>query len=373
MKTFASLRFPRLHFALPLHAALLASALFLAGCNLFEEDGSSPTPTIVGSPLDSVRLHGVSALEIRNGKLYVANGIAGNSGIEVFDAATGDTIAYHAGLTLPPKAMARTADGHLVISGVAGDYSSGALSVLNLAGDTLQNAILSFGTDATVTAADGKVFTINRTTGVVTGFTGHTPGQNVVFDVQTGAGSNPYGIAISGGKAYIPRYNKTSLLILNDASALGGGTRDSIDLSAYAKDTASGAPRMALITAHGGYVFVALQRLNHLYAAEDTSLVVVINASTKAIVKVIPLTFKNPIAGSVRDGVWYLTGIAGYGDKAGGVEKINLATRAHAGTVVTEETLGADVFDFVSAGSGLGYAAYSVDYGVHTYLTKVSH
>jgi DNA-binding beta-propeller fold protein YncE len=368
MKTFASFRFLR-----PLHVASLTAALILAGCNLFDEDGLSTTPTIVGSPLDSLRLHGVSALEIRDGKLYVANGITGNSGIEVFDAATGDTIAYHAGLTLPPKAMARTADGHLIIAGVAGDYTSGALSVLNLAGDTLQNAILSFGTDATVIAADGKVFMINRTTGAVTGFTGNTPGQNVVFDVQAGAGSNPYGIAISGGKAYIPRYNKTSLLILNDASALGGGTRDSIDLSVYAKDTASGAPRMALITAHGGYIFVALQRLNHEYAALDTSLVVVINASTKAIEKVIPLTFKNPIAASVRDGVWYLSGIASYGDKAGGVEKINLVTRAHAGTVVTEETLGADVFDFVSAGAGLGYAAYSVDYGVHTYVTKVSY
>jgi hypothetical protein len=369
MKSFASFPFPR-----PLHAVFVAATLVLGGCTLFGDDGLSQMPAIAGSPLDSLRLHGVSALEIRDGKLYVANGIAGNSGIEVIDIENGDSIlAYHAGLTLPPKAMARTADGHLIIAGVAGDYSSGALSVLNLAGDTLQNAILSFGTDATVIAADGKVFTINRTTGVVTGFTGNTPGQNVVFDVQAGAGSNPYGIAITGGKAYIPRYNKTSLLILNDASALGGGTRDSIDLSAYAKDTASGAPRMALITAHGGYVFVALQRLNHAYAALDTSVIVVINASTKTIEKVIPLTFKNPIAASVRDGVWYLTGIASYGDLAGGVEKINLVTRTHGGTVITEETLGADVFDFVAAGNDVGYAAYSSDYGVHTYVTKVTY
>jgi hypothetical protein len=365
IRTLTSLR--------PFRMAALCAAMILGGCSPFEDD-ATVTPTIVGSPLDSLRLHGVSALEIYDGKLYVANGIEGNPGIEVFDIANGDSsLAYRAGMTLPPKGMARTADGHLVVVGVAGDYSTGALSVLNAAGDSLRNAILSFGTDAGLVATDGKVFTIDRTTGAITGFTGNTPGQNVVLNVQAGAGSNPYGLAISGGKAYIPRYNRTTLLILNDVTQLGGGTRDSIDLSAYTKDTASGTPRMALVTAQGGYVFVALQRLNHQYKALDTSLVVVINATTKAVVKTIPLVFKNPIAGTVKDGVWYLTGIAGYGDKAGGVEKIDLIARAHAGVVVTEETLGADVFDFVPAGSGRGYAAYSSDYGMNTYVTKVSY
>lgn len=367
MKILHATPVPRL-----LHATALCAALTLCACSPFEDDAPA-TATIVGSPLDSLRLHGVSALEIYDGKLYVANGIAGNPGIGVYDAATGDTIAYHAGMTLPPKAMARTADGHLVVAGVSGDYTSGALSVLNAAGDTLRNAILSFGTDPGLAAADGKVFAINRTTGVVTGFTGNTPGQNVVFDVQAGAGSNPYAIAVSGGKAYIPRYNRASLLILNDAAQLGGGTRDSVDLSAYSRDTATGVPRMSLVAAQGGYVFVALQRLNHQYSALDTALVVVINAATREVEKVIPLAFKNPIAGTVKDGVWYLTGIAGYGDKAGGVEKIDLVARAHAGVVVTEAALGADVFDFVPAGAGRGYAAYSSDYGIHTYVTKVSY
>jgi hypothetical protein len=41
---------------------------------------------------------------------------------------------------------------------------------------------------------------------------------------------------------------------------LDGGVRDSIDLSAYSRDSSTNAPRMSLVTAHGGNVFVALQR-----------------------------------------------------------------------------------------------------------------
>jgi hypothetical protein len=355
----------------PFLIAAFAAALFLGGCNLFDESESSPDLPWVGASLDS--LLGANALQVVDGSLIVANGIAADPGIALVDTATGKITAYYSGLSVLPKAMARTADGQFVIAGVSADYMSGAISVLDVAADTLRNAVISFGTDPAVTAADGKVFLIDRTTGALTGFTGNTPGQNVVFNVNAGAGSNPYGIAISGGKAYIPRYNKTSLLILNDASALGGGARDSVNLAAYAKDTASGTPRMALVAAQGGYVFVALQRLNHAYSALDTSLVVVINASTKAIEKTIPLTFKNPIAGTVKDGIWYLTGIANYGDQNGGVEKIDLATRLHAGTVVTEQTLGGDVFDFAPAGSGRGYAAYSTDFGVKTRVKKVSY
>jgi hypothetical protein len=320
-----------------------------------------------GMPLDS--LQGASALLIHDGRLLVANRSATKPGVAVVDTATGLIKTYYREL-LPPSSMAATAGGRVIIAET--DYVQGAVSVLDPAGRTIQTSVISFGSDNGVAAADGKVFLFNRTTGVVTGFTGNTPGQGVVLDVQTGAGSNPYGIAVTGGKAYIPRYNLKSLLILGDVNQVGGGARDSIDLSAYAKDTASGAPRMSLVAAHGGYVFVALQRLNHQYATLDTSLLVVINASTKAIEKTIPLNFRNPIAGTVKDGVWYITGISGYGDVLGGVEKIDLVTRLHAGSVVTEATLGADVFDFVPGGTGTGYASYSSDFGFTTKVRKVS-
>jgi hypothetical protein len=112
---------------------------------------------------------------------------------------------------------------------------------------------------------------------------------------------------------------------------------------------------MSLVTAHGGNVFVALQRFDHQWDI-DTSLVLVIDAATRAITDTIPLLFRNPVTASVHDGIWYVGGVAGYGDLEGGIERIDLATRTHAGELVTEETLGGDISSYVSTGADQGYA-----------------
>jgi DNA-binding beta-propeller fold protein YncE len=346
--------------------ALAASlSILLGACNLFEEDeGAGDASLWIGKPIDS--LTAVGGIELRGDRLFVVNASDSVPGVAAIDTATGLVAEYYE-TTLPPAGMAFTSEGHLVVT--ATDYVNGSVSVIDPAARKIRKDVIPFGSDPGITAVDGKVYLIDHTTGAITGFTGNTPGQNVTLDVQAGAGSNPYGIAISGGKAYIPRYNKASLLILNDAGAIGGGTRDSIDLSAYVSktplDTPATAPRMAAVTAHNGYVFVTLQRLNYKYAAKDTSIVVVINAATKAIEKTIPLTFRNPGSARVRDGVWYISGVQGYGLNDGGVEKIDLSARAHAGTVVTEATLGGDVSTFLPTGASTGYAVFSPGWPVY--------
>jgi len=357
--------------------AALGLAASLSACNLFEEEKDSPAEGVsgtesswIGKSIDSLTAAG--AFELRGGRLFVSNGDSAAPGVAAIDAATGLISEYYP-MTLPPAGLAFTADGHLVVT--ATDYVSGSVSVIDPSAKRIRQDVLPFGSDAGISAVDGKVYLFDRSSGAVTGFAGNTPGQGITLDVQAGAGSNPYDIAVSGGKAYITRYNSKSLLILGDVNALGGGTRDSIDLSAYVSktpiDTPASAPRMASAVAHGGYVFVTLQRLNYKYAAKDTSLVVVINAATKTIEKTIPLRFRNPVSAAVLDGQLYIAGIAGYGDLLGGVEKIDLATRAHAGTVLTEVTLAADVFGFVPAGGNSGYVSYSNDYGFHTRIKKL--
>lgn len=348
-------------FTFAARALLLASALFLGACNLFDSEESAPvgesglTSPWVGKPLDS--LTNASALEFRAGVLYVANAHATSPGVAAVDTATGLITAYYPEI-VAPSAMAFTADGDLVVTET--DYTQGSVSVIDLSTKRIRKSVIAFGSDPGIQAVDGKVYLIDHYTGSVTGFTGNTPGQKVALDVQAGAGSNPYTIAVSGGKAYITRYNSPSLLILNDVGAIGGGTRDSIDLSAYVShhpvDSVAPAPRMAAITAQDGYLFVAVQRLNYDYKPLDTSVVVVINASTKAIVKTIPLAFRNPVSATVRDGMWYVSGLQNYYDLLGGVEKINLSTREYAGVVVTEATLGSDVSTYVSTRSTGGYA-----------------
>ncbi|HEX2613531.1 MAG TPA: hypothetical protein VHO02_08050 [Fibrobacteria bacterium] len=343
-------------------------ALTFAACDLLDDKKSPPEGVSgldspwIGKSIDS--LSNAGGLAFVDGKLYVANGHATTPGVAAVDTATGLITAYYP-TPIAPVGLAVTASGKVVVTET--DYANGAISVIDPATKRVRQDVLPFGTDPGISSEDGKVFLFNHTTGSVTGFTGNTPGANVVLDVQAGAGSNPYAIAIAGGKAYIARYNLGSLLILNDASAIGGGTRDSIDLSAYVShapiDTPAVAPRMSAVTAFGGYVFVALQRLNIHYSALDTSLVVVINASTKAIEKTIPLTYRNPVSAEVRGGVWYIAGEQGGqgdGNHNGGVEKIDLASRTHAGTVTTEAFLGGDVSSYLPTSSSGGYAVYGI-------------
>ena len=70
--------------------------------------------------------------------------------------------------------------------------------------------------------------------------------------------------------------------------------------------------------------------------------------------------------------MWYLTGIANY-DQTGGVEKIDLVQRFNAGSLVTAQSLSADIFDFAPTGDHAGYVAYSSDYGYTTRVKKVSY
>jgi len=345
---------------------VLAALGGLSGC-MTEPAASGP---FIGKSVDSIQF--ASQLLVYNGQLLVGNRSAVTPGTAVIDTSTGLISAYY-GELLPPSSMAVTSDSEIVITET--NYTQGAVSVLNLSTKELQKSVITFSSDNFVDTAGGRTYLFDHTTGAVTGFTGHEPNANIVFNAQTGgSGSDPYDIAVSGGLAFIPRYDQKSLLVLNPA-LLNGGTPDSIDLSSYvdtAKADSAFLPRMAWATAYNGFIFVALQRLNVDYAAQDTSLVVVINAATKQVTSVIPLHFKNPISAHVVGSSWYLTSVANY-DQTGGVEKIDLSQLVTTSTaLIAADTMKADLYDFVPTGSHSGFVAYSTDYGVMTQVKKVS-
>ncbi len=356
-----------------LKTALVLSIAVFTGCDLFNpEDESSPEgvsgleSSWIGQHRDSLKF--AQSVAFQDGRLYVTNRHATTPGTAVIDTATGNIIAYYPQL-LKPSGMTFTASGKLVV-GEGSFGQPGGISVIDPSTTRIRQSVISFDQDNVVTSSDGRVYLFNRTLGVVTGFAGDTPGLKVTLNAQTGANSNPYGIAVSGGKGYIPRYNLSSLLILGDVTQLSGGARDSIDLSVYAETTAGGVPFMSLVAAQGGYVFVALQSFKADYSGQDSGLVVVINAATKVIEKTITLQFKNPSFGVVKDGVWYIAGLGDYLALDGGVEKIDLATRQYAGVVVTEATLGGDVGNLAITGTNAGYATYSSDFFTTTRVKK---
>lgn len=368
MKPFSTLRF------FPLALAVLA----FAGCDLLDSGNDNPavvedtagvsglTSSWIGTHRDSLTF--AQSLAFRDGRLYVTHRHAATPGTAVIDTATGNIVEYYPHL-LQPSGMAFTEAGHVVV-GEGSWGQPGAISVINTESKRIRQSVINFDQDNVVNSVDGRVYLIDRTAGVITGFAGNTPGEGVTLNVQTGANSNPYGIAVSGGKAYIPRYNLASLLILGDVDALDGGARDSVDLSAYAHAGGGGIPFMSGVTAYGGRVFVTLERWKADYSEQDSGMVVVIDAATKAVEKVLTLPFRNPGSGTVRDGIWYLPAMGAYGVRDGGVVKIDLAARTVAGVAITEEEIGGDVGSIVITGANSGYATYSTDFFVTTRVKK---
>ncbi len=361
--------------SLPAFVLCGATLFALTGCDLFDgKDSSSSDPegvsgltsAWVGTHRDSLTF--VQSLGFHDGELYVTHRHTTEPGTAVVDTATGNIVAYYPHV-LQPSGIAFTTSGKAIVG--EGTWNQpGGFSVIDPAAQRMRQTVIGFDQDNGVAVVDGRAYLFDRTLGTVTGFTGDEPGKNVTLNVQTGANSNPYGIAISGGKAYILRYNQSSLLILGDVNALDGGARDSIDLSAYAHAGGNNVPFMALVAAHDGSVFVALQRYKADYSEQDSGLVVVINAATKTVEKTIGLSFKNPSSGFVKEGVWYIAGLGDYMALDGGVEKIDLAARTHAGTVVTETDLGGDVGDVVVTGADAGYVTVSDDFFVTTRVKK---
>lgn len=356
---------------------LFAAALGLAGC-LFggdEDDNVPPPPDPPSATRGLETLRGAASVAFMDGKLYVGNRADTALGIAVIDPAADTLLAFH-DETLPPNRLAAAGDSVLVIS--ESNYQVGALSRLSAKSGAFDASYKSVSSDNALSADDDRVFLLDRTLGVVTGFTGGTlKPANVFFDLNTGAGSNPHQIAIAGETAFITRYNSAFLLVA-EADKKDGGTLDSIDLSEFVADTLKGVdgavPRMDGAVVHGDRLFVTVQRLGKGYEALDTSLVVVIDVDSREVDGVIKLKHKNPIANSVRGKYLYVVSVGNYGVPDGAVERIDMEAAEHAGIVVTEsdlipasagEDFLPDLADFVAISDTKGYVLFAPDFGTN--------
>ena len=349
--------------AWPARAALAAlaalSASLLGGC--LSDPAETEGHLLVGEPLSALK--GAKAAAVHDGKLYVANRDSSATGIAVFDLAEGRITAFH-GTSLPPNDVALAGDSALVVAG--SDFSTGALSRLGLKSGGWSPEYASVGSDNGL-SADGKVFLMERSKNVVTGFTGgRLEEANVFLNVNTGDKSNPYQVAIHGDAAFITRYGSSHLLVL-EADEKDGGARDSIDLSAWAADSLKGTPgalpHMDAAVAYGGRIFVTVQRLTG-WAAKDTSKVLVIDAAEKRVTGEISLLRKNPIAVSVRGKWLFVSCVETYGEFTGAVERIDMERAEHAGIVVEEKDLvpPSDLTQFVPVADDKGYVLHTPDF-----------
>jgi DNA-binding beta-propeller fold protein YncE len=361
--SFASRALPRL-----LPAALAA---LLAGCMTEQTEDPPGTHALVGQPLSALK--GAKSAAAADGKLYVANRDSSAQGIAVVDLASGKVTAFHTSV-LPPNEVALSGDSVLAVAET--DYKSAALSRLGLKSGTWESGYKAVSSDHGLRASGDTLFLMERGLGVVTGFTGGSLTKaNVVLNANTGAGTNPYQVAVHGKTAFVTRYGSAHLLVL-EADKMDGGTRDSIDLSAYVADSLKGkpgsVPHMDAAVAHGGRLFVTVQRLTG-WQAKDTSKVLVIDASTRKVTGEIPLRRKNPTSVAVRGKWMYVSCVEGFGSFTGAVERIDMEKAEHAGIVIEEKDLvpPSDITEFVPVSDSKGFAIGTPDFKTG-HLTEVT-
>ena len=243
------------------------------------------------------------------------------------------------------------------------DYSSGSFSSLDLATNTATNDHLTIHSDASVRTYRDKVYVIN-----------HLGQDNVIVlnrsdlktpltQYSTGNGTNPHDMAfVSEEKAYISRYERTHLLIVNPVT---GDSLGAVDLSAFAD--ADGLPEVSLLALYDGHLFAACQRLDrdNGWVPTDVSVIAVVDVVTDQVVDVdanaagvqgIVMAGKNPADAVQRGNKWFLSAVNTFGDLTdGGIEVIDLANLRSDGVVIGEMALGGNLGSLAMVSDDEGY------------------
>ena len=217
--------------------------------------------------------------------------------------------------------------------------------------------------DAVARAARGRVYIVNRFQADNIQTLDPTQNFATVSQCSTGNGSNPHDIALlSDTKAYVTRFELTSILIVNPSvgANCAGFDLGSIDLSQFAD--ADGIPEMDQMAIVNGKLYVSLQRLNrnNSFNPAGPGMLAIIDTATDRVVGQITLSGQNPFGNSkglIVDDGGLVVGEAGQlGVLDGGIERVDLTTAMAEGFFITEAELGGDLNDFVPVSDRLGYA-----------------
>ncbi|MBD3348497.1 MAG: hypothetical protein GF400_04800 [Candidatus Eisenbacteria bacterium] len=279
-----------------------------------------------------------------------------------------------AGLTLAAAALLLSAQvsaaplSDYVVS-VNSDYDvSGRVATLDvLAPWSVDDPVASVHSDADARYHDGLVYVVNHL--YADNIQVLDPEQSfaTVLQFSVGPGSNPQDIAfLSDARAYVSRHERTHLL---DVDATTGAVNDSIDLSPLAD--ADGIPEMSAMAVHGGYLFVAVQRLDRDYywVPVPPSCLAVIDTATNTLVDVdgttpgvqgIELPFTNPyrdIHVDETSGLMYVACSGSWSSLDGAIVEVDPVSLQVTGTVATESQLGGELYDFTLP---LGARAHAV-------------
>lgn len=211
-------------------------------------------------------------------------------------------------------------------------------------------------TDVVVRASAGSVYALNRTAGNLQVL---DPGLGLATNAlqfSTGLASNPHDVVVVGGRAYVTRYGKGSLLVIDPAD---GSELDTIDLTPLADG--DGIPEMDRIIEWHGKLLVTLQRLDEdaWFTPTDRSTVAVIDPTTNQVTAFFDLEGVNPISRFATDGDHlFVATVGSWGVADGGIERLNDELTG-AATVVTGADFDGDLGELAIVSSTKGYVVVS--------------
>ena len=246
------------------------------------------------------------------------------------------------------------------------DFETGSTALMRAGSQVAQIDLLApIHGDAVARYHGGMIYIIERFLGDNIIVLNPADLRTPVVQFSVGNGANPQDIELfSAGKAYVSRYGSTALLVVDprDGSQLG-----EIDLSVLAD--IDGLPEMGQMAAVGSRLYVALQRLDNFVPTEFSCLAV-IDMNSDAVVDMDPvaegvqgirLAATNPNEVIASGQKIFVSGVAGFGDRAGGIEIVDLATNQSGGVAISEEELGGDLTAFALASPERGFAVVMDD------------
>ena len=208
-----------------------------------------------------------------------------------------------------------------------------------------------------------KVYIINRLGQDNVLVLNHSDLKTPLTQYSTGNGSNPHDMAfVSEEKAYISRYGRTQVLIVNPVT---GDSLGAVDLSDFAD--ADGLPEVSQLALYGNYLFAACQRLDrdNGWVPTDVSVIAVVDVMTDQVVDVdantagvqgIVMAGKNPAGAVQRGSKWFLSAVNTFDDLTdGGIEVIDLTNLRSEGVVLGEMALGGNLSSLAMVSDDEGY------------------
>lgn len=260
------------------------------------------------------------------------------------------------------------------------DFQTGSASVVWLDGKyTTQKDVASVHSDAVARYIDGLVYVINRFGADNIQILDPSNGFATVRQFSVEGGSDPHDIAlVSKTKAYVTRYNRTDLWIVDPSTGTQTGL---VDLSGFADG--DGIPEMDHLLLTGERLFVSVQRIDRDtdWGPVGLSYLAVVDVSADTLLDTDPVTTgtqaialaaTNPFSDVKVDastGKLYVACAGHWGVADSGVETVNPVTLKSEGITLPGATVGGDVTDVELVSAETGYAVI-VDASFHNVLLR---